>query len=515
MQMTKYREIIRMDGLGISGRSISASLECSRNTISEVLKRAAIKGIEYPLPADLSEAELGEMLFPERISEKAAHTPDYEQIHKDMGKSGVTLSLLWNEYCIECSTISKIPLSYSQYCRLYRKYAHTTKATMHISRKPGEQLEVDWAGQTATIIDNVTGEIIPAYVFVAVLSSSGYAYVEAFLSQEQESWITAHAHAFRFFGGVSRIIVPDNLKTGVEKANWYSPIINKTYHEMAEHYGTAIVPARVRKPKDKPSVEGTVGVISTWIIAALRNNKYFNLSELNCDIFAKLKSYNEKPFQKKDGSRLSVFEAEEKEMLLPLPTTEYELAIWKTATVQFNYHITTDKMWYSVPYEYIKHIVDIRVTKCVVEVYYNNLRICSHPRLRGKEGQYHTIPEHMPEKHKMYADWNAERFVSWAASIGEHTKAVITAILQYHKIEQQSYRACMGILKLGDKYGVNRLESACTKALSFTPNPSYRNVDSILKSGQDKLAAPKEDTPTGINENFGFTRGADYYGGAK
>lgn len=175
MQMTKYREIIRMDGLGISGRSISASLECSRNTISEVLKRAAIKGIEYPLPADLSEAELGEMLFPERISEKAAHTPDYEQIHKDMGKSGVTLSLLWNEYCIECSTISKIPLSYSQYCRLYRKYAHTTKATMHISRKPGEQLEVDWAGQTATIIDNVTGEIIPAYVFVAVLSSSGYA----------------------------------------------------------------------------------------------------------------------------------------------------------------------------------------------------------------------------------------------------------------------------------------------------------------------------------------------------
>jgi len=284
---------------------------------------------------------------------------------------------------------------------------------------------------------------------------------------------------------------------------------------MAEHYGCAIVPARVRKPKDKPSVEGTVGVISTWIIAALRNQKYFTLSDLNSDIFLKLKDFNEKPFQKKDGSRLSVFLTEEKEMLFPLPSTAYELAIWKTATVQFNYHIAVDKMWYSVPYEYIKQIVDIRLTRSIVEVFYNNHRICSHPRLHGKEGQYHTTPEHMPEKHKSYTQWNAERFISWATSIGENTKAVISSIIQYHKVEQQGYRACMGVLKLGDKYGIKRLETACAKALSYTPTPSYRNVDSILKSGQDKLAHPKDEKPTETNETFGFTRGADYYGGTK
>jgi transposase len=438
-----------------------------------------------------------------------------EYIHKEMSKKGVTLSLLWEEYCANCKASGEIPFGYTQYCYHYRQYANITKATMHISHKPGEQLEVDWAGQTASIIDKVTGEVIPSYVFVAVLASSGYAYVEAFLSQEQESWITAHTHTFRHFDGVTRIIVPDNLKTGVEKANWYSPTINKSYHEMAEHYGCAVVPARVRKPKDKPSVEGAVGVISTWVIAALRQQKYFTLGELNADILKKLKDFNEKPFQKKEGSRLSVFLTEEKEMLLPLPTTSYELAIWKTATVQFNYHVNVDKMWYSVPYEYIKQIVDIRLTGSVVEMFYNNHRVCSHPRLRGKEGQYNTIPEHMPEKHKSYTEWNSERFTSWASAIGENTKAVITSILNYHKVEQQGYRACMGLLKSGDRYGVKRLESACAKALSYTPNPSYKNVDSILKSGQDKTQPPKEEKESPTDESFGFTRGADYYGGTK
>ncbi|OAA91881.1 Integrase core domain protein [Clostridium ljungdahlii] len=237
--MTKYREILRLHSQGISQRGIASSCQCSRNTISAVLKRADECSISWPLQKDMSDGELQDILFPEKNITTSRKIPDCEYIHKEMAKSGVTLSLLWNEYCEQCRLGNEIPLMYSQFCRYYRKYANTTKATMHIVRKPGEQLEVDWAGQTAAIVDPNTGEIIDAYVFVAALSCSQYAYVEAFLSQNQECWITAHTNAYKFFGGVTRILVPDNLKTGVERVSWYTPIINKTYHEMAEHYGTA------------------------------------------------------------------------------------------------------------------------------------------------------------------------------------------------------------------------------------------------------------------------------------
>jgi transposase len=385
---------------------------------------------------------------------------------------------------------------------------------MHINRKPGELLEVDWAGQTASVVDRITGEIRPAYVFVATLASSGYSYVEAFLTQNQESWTLAHIHAFEFFGGTTRIITPDNLKTGVDKADKRTPVINKTYNELAEHYGCVVIPARVRKPKDKPSVEGAVGGITTWIIMALRNRTFFNINDLNDAIAEKLIAYNEKPFQKKQGNRLTAFLEDEKEYLNPLPKERYEMAIWKKLTPGFNYHIEHEKNFYSVPYEYIRHEMDVRVTLSAVEVFYNNLRICSHPRAHGKPGQYRTIPEHMPEKHKAHTEWNAERFLSWAKSIGESTNIVIATILSSHKIEQQGYRTCIGILKLADRYGTNRLEAACEKALSYTPSPSYKNIDTILKSGSDKLTAPKINTQT-IDETHSFLRGADYYGRKK
>ena len=427
--MTNYREILRLHSQGISQRSIAISCACSRNTVAKVVKRAADIEVSWPLKNNMSDAELQKLLFPEVILPSSRKQPDCEYIHKEMAKSGVTLSLLWDEYCQNCRLSNEIPLMYSQFCNYYRSYANTTKATMHIIRKPGEQLEVDWAGQTASIVDNVTGEMINAYVFVGVLSSSQYAYVEAFVSQNQECWITAHIHMYSYFGGVTRILIPDNLKTGVEKASWYSPTINKTYHEMAEHYGTAVIPARVRKPKDKPNAEGAVGVISTWITAALRNQKFFTISELNQAIREKLDEFNSKPFQKKAGSRLSTFLEEEKPALLPLPATPYELATWKIATVQFNYHISVDQMHYSVPYEYIKHKVDVRITRNVIEAFYHGLRICSHPRLHGRPGQYSTIQEHMPADHQKYTAWNAQRFTSWAESVGPNTLITIKAIL--------------------------------------------------------------------------------------
>jgi transposase len=332
--MTEYREILRLNSLGLSGRSIAGSVSRSRNTVSDVLARASRQGLTWPLPLEMTDVELERRLYPEKVSgNSGGKTPDYETIHKEISKPGVTMTLLWDEYCRSCRESGEIPYQYSQYCRLYRKYATLSKATMHINRKPGEQMEVDWAGQTATIRDPVTGDNIPAYIFVAVLPSSQYAYVEAFVSMNLESWITANVHAFSYFGGVPQMVVPDNLKTGVEKPGWYSPVINKTYHEMAEHYGTAIVPARVAHPKDKSSVEGNVGHISTWITAALRKQTYFSITELNGDIVQKLGDYNERPFQKRPGSRKSVFIEEEKDLLLPLPQTVYEIASWKQATV--------------------------------------------------------------------------------------------------------------------------------------------------------------------------------------
>ncbi|MHB1630214.1 MAG: IS21 family transposase [Bacilli bacterium] len=512
--MTKYREILRLKSMGLSQRSIASSCQCSRNTVSEVLNRANVLELVWPLPEEVTEADLQYLLFPERAQASTRKIPDCEHIHRELAKSGVTLSLLWSEYCESCRLSQEIPLKYTQYCNYYRKYAATTKATMHIQRKPGEQMEVDWAGQTATLVDSETGELIPVYIFVSALSCSQYAYVEGFLSQNQESWIAAHNNAFTHFGGVTKILVPDNLKTGVDRSSWYTPVINKTYHEMAEHYGIAVVPARVRKPKDKPSAEGTVGNISTWILAALRNQTFFSLTELNAAIAEKLDAFNRRPFQKKPGSRLSTFLDEEKHTLQPLPASTYECALWKVATVQFNYHIAVDKMHYSVPYEYIKHKVDVRVTKGAIEVFYNHHRICSHPRLYGRPGQYHTMSDHMPDKHKQYVEWNTERFVSWAQQVGPYTTAAVRAILAGYRVEQQGYKACMGVLKLADRYSLVRLEAACERALSYTPNPSYKHISTILKSGQDTINTeplPKESQSNSANQH-GFTRGAAYYG---
>jgi transposase len=477
-----------------------------------VLSRAQELEVAWPLQEGISNDKLRSLFFPETAAPPSRKPLDCEYIHKEMAKSGVTLSLLWNEYCESCRQSTEIPLMYSQFCYYYQQFTAKTKATMHIHRKPGEQLEVDWAGQTTPIIDRITGEIINAYVFIGVLSSSQYAYVEAFSSQNQECWIAAHVHMYKFFGGVTRILVPDNLKTGVEKASWFSPIINKIYQEMAEHYSTAVIPARVRRPKDKPNAEGSVKIISTWILAALRNQKFFSLVELNTTIKEKLFAYNSKPFQKKEGSRLSVFLEEEKPMLLPLPAAPYELATWKIATVQFNYHVSVEKMHYSVSYEYIKHKVDVRITQNVIEVFFNNLRICSHPRLHGRPGQYSTVIEHMPEDHKKYIQWNAERFISWGESVGPNTAITVKAILSSHKVEQQSYRSCMALLKLADKYSVTRLEAASCKALSYTPRPSYQNIKTILTTGQDKVTVERVSPTIDSPAEHGFTRGAGYYG---
>ena len=510
--MTKYREIIRLTSLGFSQRDIMASCSVAQKTVVKVQKRARELNLKWPLDESMTDIELQMLMFPkEEKTPSNKRMPDYSYIRKELLRNGVSKKLLWAEYMEDCRANGEEPLMYSQFCYYIQQDEQKHRATMHISRKPGEQVEVDWAGDPAIIIDPDTGELVKAYIFVGVMTYSQYAYVEAFLDMKQRSWIKAHIHMYEFFGGVAKILVPDNCKTAVvHNGGFKDQLINETYQEMAEHYGTAIIPARVRAPKDKPNAEGTVGNISTWITAALRNEQFFSLAELNRAIRDKLELFNQRLFQKKEGSRQSLFLGEEKPLLAPLPATRFELCDWKTATVQFNYHISVDGMLYSVPYEYIKRKVDVRATDTTIEIFYNHNRIASHPRLKGRPGQYSTITSHMPEDHQKYLEWNGDRFRKWAERIGISTYSVVNALLTSKSVEQQAYRGCMGLLKLSEKYSEALLEAACKRTLSYTSTPSYKIIKNILVTGLEKLDPVKPESEcTHITK--GITRGADYY----
>ena len=510
--MTKYREILRLHALGLSQQNIADSCSVSKKTVNRVLRKADELNITWPLDANDIDAVLAEKLFPSaKLVTSNKRMPDYNYIRKELLRNGVSKKLLWTEYMEDCRENGEEPLMYSQFCYYIQQDEQKRRATMHINRKPGEQIEVDWAGDPAIIIDPDTGELIKTYIFVGVMTYSLYAYAEAFVDMKQKSWINAHIHMYEYFGGVAKILVPDNCKTAVIHNNsWNDQVINETYHDMAEHYGTAIIPARVRTPKDKPNAEGTVGNISTWIIAALRDEQFFSIAELNQAIRNKLELFNQRPFQKKEGSRLSLFLGEEKPLLAPLPATRFELSDWKVATVQFNYHISVEGMLYSVPYEYIKKKVDVRVTDTTIEIFYNHNRIASHRRLYGRQGQYSTVTAHMPEDHQKYLEWNGTRFRKWAERIGINTYTAVNAILASRRVEQQTYRSCMGLLKLAEKYSEEKLEAACERALSYTASPSYKSIKNILVTNLDKLILPKEDDSSTQN-NHGITRGADYY----
>lgn len=511
MKMVKIREVLRLKSLGIGIRATASSCNCSRNTVRDILKRAEMQQLSWPLPDNMDDGRLTQLLYPSASS--PAHRkiePDYKHIYEELKHPHVNLRLLWTEY----KDLNHDGVEYVQFCRLYNTWAAKTKAVMHFERKPGDEMFVDWAGSKMEVIDRVTGEIIQAHIFVSALGKSGYPYVEAFDSENLENWITAHIHAFEYYGGVPRQLVPDNLKTGVKKACNYDPVINKTYLELAEHYDCAIVPARPKKPRDKSPAEGTVGDISTWIIAALRNQRFFSFRELNLSIREKLDDYASKEFQKKEGSRKSVFLEFDLPLLSPLPVNHFEMASWKTATISFNYHIEAEKMYYSCPYEYIQKKVDVRITHSVIEIYYNHVRICSHARLYGRAGQYSTIPDHMPPNHKEYIAWDGDRFLAWACKIGDYTRELVQQVLASKKIEQQAYKSCFGILTLADKYSAVRLENACQKALTLR-SASYTTVNNILKNGMDKADIPVESSNKKVISINTKVRGKEYYAGGE
>ncbi len=510
--MSKQKEILKLNAQGFSQRRIAEMLHVSRNTVSKVLKSADQQNLVYEEVAPLSDLQIKEKLNGcENITPIQA-LPDFEMLHKELLKTGVTLKLLWEEYLDGCREAQQPSYQYSQFCKLYRDYVVKHRLTMHITHKPGEKIMVDWAGTPIFLKTSEDGRPIKTYLFVAVLPFSMYAYAKACLTMKEEDWINAHVQMYAYFGASTRLLVPDNLKTGIlHHRKHEDPVINRAYQELAEHYHAAILPARVKAPKDKAAVEGTVGHLTNHIIGRLRNRQFFDLSSLNKAIATELDAFNRRPFQKKDGCRQSIFQEEERPFMQALPVYAYEYARWKQATVQFNYHIAIDYQNYSVPYEYVKKKVDLRYTKNMIEVFYQGLRICSHTRLYGRRGQYSTNPDHMPLNHQLYSEWDSARFLRWAEDIGPGTLRVIEGMQSSYKVPEQAYKGCLSLLKLTDHYSKVQLESACNMALEHLPSPRYKNINLILK---EKHRTAQEDAPKQAAPSaHAFVRGGAYFGG--
>lgn len=511
--MRDVKKILEMRSQNFSQRKIAEALKVSRDTVRKVSKAADENNICWSMIQNQNEMEVQKLLFGKETKlNLIIKQPDYQYIHKELLRPGTNIRLLWEEYAEDCRNSNFPFYQYSYFCEKYRDYVKKNNLTMHITHKPGDKLMVDWNGTTMCVFDRYTGESIKAYLFEATLPFSMLCYVQACPTMKIADWIDCHINAYRYFEGVTRLLVPDNLKTGVISNKKYEdPVLNKSYQEMADHYDTTIIPTRVRKPRDKAAVEGAVGDCTIAIVGKLRNRKFFSFNDLNAAILKELDVFNNKPFQKREGSRKSVYLDEEKDYMLPLPETPFELSSWKRAKVQLNYHISVDKMNYSVPHEYVGNYVDVKLTKSTVTVYYKTNQICSHQRLYGRVNQYSTNESHMPENHKKF-QWNKERFVNWALSIGPETTRVVEKLFERCKVEEQAYKGCLSLLKLSDKYGKARLEDACKLALKHIHQPSYKNIKMILQSNQDM----KDRSTTNnkhVSDTHAFVRGKDYYGG--
>lgn len=506
LSMRKIKEALRLKwGVGLSNREVGRSCHISHSTVSEYLKRAEAAGISWPIPEKMDEGELYRLLFPEKAVETTSvkAQPDWEQVRKELKKRNVTLRLLWSEYREERAD----GYGYSQYCDLYRRYVKKLDPPMRQNHKAGEKLFVDYAGDTIPITNPETGEVSRAQIFVAVQGASSYTYAEAQSSQQMANWIGGHVRAHLFFGGVTQIIVPDNLKQGVKSPCWYDPDLNLTYQEIAEHYGVAIIPARVRKPRDKAKVEVGVQVIERWIIARLRNRIFFSLVELNQAIRPLLKELNDREMEHLGKSRRELFEELDQPALRPLPEKPYEYAISKMARVNIDYHVDFEKHLYSVPFTLIHEEVRIRASERMVEIYHSSQRepVAVHPR-SNVPGRYSTLAAHMPPKHQKAGEWDGERLLHWAGEIGSHTTQLIRAILSSRQHPEQAFRSCLGILRLTNQYAYPLMETACQEAFQ-DKTLNYRGVKVILERLQS-VSTPQTALPLPSHENI---RGDSYY----
>ena len=505
--MRKVEEVLRLRwGAGLSVRQISQAVGIGRTTVSDYIARAQAAALGWPLPEGMDGVELERRLFktPAGPSRQGRAQPDFAAVHRELRGKGVTLFLLWQEYR------ERHPdgYGYSQFCDRYARWKGQVDVVMRQSHRAGEKLFVDYAGQTVAVVDRTSGEIRQAQVFVAVLGASSYTYAEATWSQGLADWIGSHVRALAFFGGAPQVIVPDNLKSAVSKAHRYEPDLNPSYQDFANHYGVAVIPARVRKPRDKAKAEGGVLLVERWILARLRHQQFFALGEVNAAIAGCLGGLNGRGFKKLDGSRRSHFDAIDRPALRPLPERPYEFAEWRKARVAPNIHVEVDGHYYSVPHTLVKRQLDVRLTATTVELLHQHQRVASHVR-SPQRGGYTTVPEHMPEAHRRYLEWTPERLLRWGGKIGPATGAVIERILLERPHPQQAFNACFGVLRLATPFGEPRLEAACARALAIG-TVSYKSIASILEKGLERRPLPDAAT-SGPPLEHPNLRGAQYY----
>jgi len=505
--MRKVREVLRLKHtLGMSLRQISEATGVGKTVIGEYVRRAGVIGITWPVPEEIDDAELERRLFPVAGDRTAAPRAaiDWRQVHEEMKRRSVTLVLLWQEYRAEQTD----GYGYSRFCDLYGEWRKTISATMRQTHPAGERLFVDYAGDTVPVFDQITDAQRRAHIFVAALGASNYTYAEARWSEGLGDWVSAHVNALATIGGVPKAVVCDNLKAGVTKPSRYEPGINRTYQDLAEHYGFVVLPARVRKPRDKAKVEVAVLIVERFVLARLRNRRFFSLQDLNAAIHECVTDLNAKVMRKIGKSRAELLETIDRPALDALPAEPYRYAEWQKCRVAPDYHVEIDKHYYSVPSRLIRATVEARITDTTVEILHKGSRIASHAR-SAVPHRHTTIAEHMPSAHRRYAAWTPARMMSAAAKIGPSTIALVEAIMKAKPHPEQGFRACLGILRLEKSYGAQRLEAACHRGNDIGAT-SYGSVASILKHGLDKAYA-QESALEGEPIRHANIRGRGYY----
>jgi transposase len=504
--MRHIREVLRLHySVGMSQRTVARSLGLAQGTVSKYLNRSRRAGLNWPLPPELDDdVRLENRLYPPPpdLPSEQRPQPDWAVVHSELRRPGVTLMLLWEEYCDSTTNA----FSYSWFCERYKEWADKLKPTLRQVHVAGEKLFVDYSGHTMEVIDRLTGEVHTAQIFVAVLGASNFTYAEASFTQSLPDWIGSHVRAFHFFGGSARQTVSDNLKAGVTRACFHEPMVNRTYSDLARHYRTAILPARPYRPRDKAKVEVGVQIVGRWILARLRNRRFFSVADLNVAMALLLEELNNRPMRQLGKSRRQLFEEIDRPALTPLPDEPYEYAQWKRCRVNLDYHVEIDKHYYSVPYNLVRQEVEARITQQTVEIFRRGKRVASHVRSLLPHRPT-TVAEHMPSSHRRYRDWTHERIRSEAAKVGPDADTLIDVIMRSRPHPEQGFRSAIGILGLVKRYGAERVDAACARALLLGAR-SYKSVAAILKNGTDKTAPAAHDAPILFHPNI---RGRGYY----
>lgn len=506
--MRRLREILRLKyEVGLPHRAIARACAVGVGTVSLYVRRAHEADLGWPLPEDLDDAALeARVLGRAQLPAGPRPQPEVAKIHQELKRPGVTLQLLWLEYQADHPEDG---YRYSQFCEIYRRWARRLKPTMRQRHQAGEKAFVDYSGKRPHLVDRRTGKHVPVELFVGVLGASSYTFAEATRSQELDSWIASHIRMLEFYGGSPEIYVPDNLKSAINTPCRYEAEVNRTYRDLAEHYGAVVIPARVRKPRDKAKVEASVQVAQRWILAVLRDRTFFDLAELNEAIREKLIELNQRQMKHLGASRQELFEQLDRPALKPLPEERYEIGKWKPCRVNIDYHVEVDRNYYSVPYQLVGEQIEARRTAELVEIFHDSRRVASHRRLHRK-GQASTQIEHMPKSHRAHAEWTPSRIIRWAEKTGPATGRLVSEIMRRHRHPEQGYRSCLGLLRLGQRHSEERLEAACARAEHLS-SYSYRTVKNILSTGLDRLPLDEERLPNTITPEHDNVRGPEYY----